>query len=173
MKPTWRARQVVSFAGRHVRDLVSGHGDASGGRQVETSEQVEQGGLAGPAGAHEGDEIARVRRPGSNPGERGSPRCRGCISYPGCARRRGTGRSLFRRCSPSRPPSPHLSLTRWPSRSSAGPSTTTLSPGARPAVTCTSPPIGRPGSPPVFRGGRPGTGIPRTCRQGYAPLRGG
>src|ERR1019366_3341968 len=44
----------------HVRDFVAGHGDASPRGNVESAEQVQQCGLAGSAGPHEGDEIALV-----------------------------------------------------------------------------------------------------------------
>src|SRR5256884_5177116 len=48
------------LAARHVRDFVAGHGDAAGGRHIQAPEKVEQGGLAGAAGTHEGDEVALV-----------------------------------------------------------------------------------------------------------------
>src|SRR6266446_1080822 len=44
----------------HVSDLVAGHSDAAVRGDVKPAEQIEQGGLAGAAGAHEGDEIAFV-----------------------------------------------------------------------------------------------------------------
>ncbi len=47
-------------SGRHVSDLIAGHRDAAGGRQIEPSQQVEERGLARAAGTHEGDELAFV-----------------------------------------------------------------------------------------------------------------
>src|SRR5260370_5235373 len=44
----------------HVSNLVAGNGNAAVRGDVEAAEQIEQGGLAGAAGAHEGDEIAFV-----------------------------------------------------------------------------------------------------------------
>ncbi len=60
MKPTWRARHCVSLFAGHVGDFVAGDSNAAVRGDVEAAEQVEQSGLAGSAGAHEGDEIALV-----------------------------------------------------------------------------------------------------------------
>src|SRR5207244_9820687 len=57
--PTRRSSDL-KLAARHVRDFVAGHGDAAGGRHIQAPEKVEQGGLAGAAGTHEGDEVALV-----------------------------------------------------------------------------------------------------------------
>src|SRR5258705_9327496 len=51
---------VREFAAGHVRDFVAVHGDASRGGDVEAAEEIEQRGLTGAAGAHEGHEIALV-----------------------------------------------------------------------------------------------------------------
>jgi hypothetical protein len=50
MKPTWRARHWV----------VAVDGNAPGGGHVEAAEKIEQSGLPGAAGAHEGNEVALV-----------------------------------------------------------------------------------------------------------------
>src|SRR5262245_48836662 len=48
------------LAGRHVRQLVASDGDTAGRGHVEPAEQIQQGGLAGAARAHERHEVARV-----------------------------------------------------------------------------------------------------------------
>ena len=48
------------LVGGHVRDFVAGDRDTAMRGNIEAAEEVEQGGLAGAAGAHEGYEIAFV-----------------------------------------------------------------------------------------------------------------
>src|SRR5579864_107116 len=51
---------VRELAPGHMRDFVAVHGDATCGRHVQAAEEVEQGGLAGAAGAHERDKVTLV-----------------------------------------------------------------------------------------------------------------
>src|SRR6266478_351168 len=45
---------------RHVRDFVAVDSDAARGGDIQTTEKIEQSGLSGAAGAHEGDKVALV-----------------------------------------------------------------------------------------------------------------
>src|SRR5712664_942335 len=51
---------VREFAPRHVRDFVTVNSNAAGGGYVETTEKIEQRGLAGAAGTHESDKVTLV-----------------------------------------------------------------------------------------------------------------
>src|ERR1700684_30713 len=48
------------LAAGHMSDFIAGHGDAAVGGYVQSAEQIEQGGLARAARAHESDELALV-----------------------------------------------------------------------------------------------------------------
>src|SRR5579883_3255256 len=43
-----------------MSNLIAGHGDCPRGWDIQTAKQIEQGGLAGPAGPHEGNKVALI-----------------------------------------------------------------------------------------------------------------
>src|SRR5574337_366538 len=129
--------------GRHSGDLVAAHGDDAGRGQIQPAQEVQQRGLAGPAGAHEANELARVHvqiqalehmnllaAPLILLIESPHPDQAALIPAPVDPDHSGL-------------PQPFI-LTRWPSRSPSSPLTTTCSPSDRPASTSCSLPRASP-----------------------------
>src|SRR5574337_168439 len=131
--------------GQRQLDVLEGgeHGDDAGRGQIQPAQEVQQRGLAGPAGAHEANELARIHvqiqalehmnllaAPLILLIESPHPDQAALIPAPVDPDHSGL-------------PQPFI-LTRWPSRSPSSPLTTTCSPSDRPASTSCSLPRASP-----------------------------